>query len=96
MKRYFFYHQCTDDFKCFESEEERNQNLLEYIDKHCMEDGIYDTDIISDIKIGIITHKPKYIITDKLENYEYKEDWIYSCNTEVAGVYKLIKLNNPI
>ena len=91
MKKYFFYDQATVDFEFFESEQERNQKVLELINECHIEDGIYDMDTISDIKIGVITHDLQFNITDRLENYEDAEDWPYCSDVERVGEYHIIK-----
>ncbi len=66
MKKYFYYCDATGDSRFFNSEVERNKNLLKYIDRHCVEDGVYDADTIDDIKIGIITHELEFKVLDSL------------------------------
>lgn len=89
MEKYFFYDQTTDGFEFFESEQERNQKVLDRINECHIEDGIYDMETISDIKVGVVTHDLQFNITDRLENYEDAEDWPWSPDAETAGEYEL-------
>jgi len=89
MKKYFFYCDATGDSRFFNSEVERDKKLLEFIDRHCVEDGVYDADIIEDIKIGVITHELKFKVLDKIETYENPEDWEHRRDIEKVGEYKL-------
>lgn len=90
MKKYFFYDPTTDGFEFFESEQEREKKVIERVNECHIEDGIYDMETISDIKIGVITHDLQFNITDRLENYDDTEDWPYCPDVETVGEYELI------
>jgi hypothetical protein len=95
MRKYFFICDEIGVSKFFESELERDKRLLEFIDEYCLEEGIYDADIIKDIKIGIITHKLEYVVLDKLEDYEDPDEWAYRRSIHEVGDYKLKLLTPP-
>lgn len=95
MKKYFFYDQSTVDFEFFENEKERDEALLRHINECQIDDcdGTYNMDEISCIKVGMITHKLKFKIIDRKENYEDPEDWVYGSNIETAGDWEIKSLN---